>query len=102
MTKDNSTEVYKKIGRRYVRMGYEFTGFPAEGLWLVQRRPYSTSEPLILKVGELPGLYPYAQLAVDENELASAISDRMRSGAYSPSELAAAVMKWIAKKAEKK
>jgi hypothetical protein len=29
-------EVYKKVGRRYIPVGYEFTGFPSDGIWLVQ------------------------------------------------------------------
>lgn len=29
-------KVYKKVGRRYVPMGFEFTGFPSDGIWLVQ------------------------------------------------------------------
>jgi hypothetical protein len=28
--------VYKKVGKRYVEIGMEFTGFPADGIWLVQ------------------------------------------------------------------
>ena len=29
-------EVYEKRGRRYIPLGYQFTGFPADGIWLVQ------------------------------------------------------------------
>lgn len=28
--------LYKKVGRKYVEAGVEFTGFPADGIWLVQ------------------------------------------------------------------
>ena len=28
--------VYEKRGRRYIPLGYQFTGFPADGIWLVQ------------------------------------------------------------------
>lgn len=28
--------LYKKTGRKYVEAGVEFTGFPADGIWLVQ------------------------------------------------------------------
>lgn len=27
--------LYKKIGRRYKPVGFEFSGFPADGIWLV-------------------------------------------------------------------
>ena len=33
-TREN--EVYKKVGRRYIPMGYMWEGFPADGIWLVQ------------------------------------------------------------------
>ena len=29
-------EVYEKRGRRYVPIGYGFTGFPCDGIWYVQ------------------------------------------------------------------
>ena len=29
-------DVYKKIGRRYYPIGYEWMGFPMDGIWLVQ------------------------------------------------------------------
>lgn len=29
-------EVYEKRGRRYIPLGYQFTGFPADGIWFVQ------------------------------------------------------------------
>ena len=28
--------VYRKVGKRYVEIGMEFTGFPSDGIWLVQ------------------------------------------------------------------
>ena len=33
-TREN--EVYKKVGRRYIPMGYMWEGFPSDGIWLVQ------------------------------------------------------------------
>jgi len=29
-------KLYKKRGRRYVEIGHEFTGFPANGIWMVE------------------------------------------------------------------
>lgn len=29
-------EIYKKVGRRYVPLGCQWSGFPADGIWLVQ------------------------------------------------------------------
>lgn len=28
--------LYKKVGRKYIEVGHEFTGFPSDGIWLVQ------------------------------------------------------------------
>ena len=36
-------EVYEKRGRRYVKLGYQFAGFPADGIWLVQNGRNSQS-----------------------------------------------------------
>lgn len=32
----NGEEVYQKVGRRYIPMGYKWRGFPMDGIWLVQ------------------------------------------------------------------
>ncbi len=29
-------DIYRKLGRRYIRQGYQWRGFPADGIWLVQ------------------------------------------------------------------
>jgi hypothetical protein len=29
-------KVYEKIGKRYHELGFQFTGFPSDGIWLVQ------------------------------------------------------------------
>jgi len=29
-------EIYKKVGDEYINIGYEFSGFPANGIWLVK------------------------------------------------------------------
>jgi len=31
-----SNEVYEKVGRKYQKIGYQFTGFPQDGIWFVQ------------------------------------------------------------------
>ena len=33
-TREN--EVYKKVGRKYVPLGYQWEGFPVDGIWYVQ------------------------------------------------------------------
>jgi hypothetical protein len=63
-------EFYYKKGRKYVR-AYETPQMFSNGIWLVQEEPTNKSKQLILKIGELKELYPYAQMAQDLNELAS-------------------------------
>ena len=36
-------DVYEKIGRKYIKLGYQFTGFPADGIWYVQNGRQSMS-----------------------------------------------------------
>jgi hypothetical protein len=36
-------EVYRKVGRKYQKIGREWTGFPADGIWLVQDGMHSMS-----------------------------------------------------------
>ena len=48
-------QVYKKVGRKYVQLGYSdnFTGFPADGLWVVYNRPGVKSSTCIANVGSI-------------------------------------------------
>lgn len=59
-----SEQVYKKVGRRYVKLGYSenFTGFPSEGIWVVFDRPGVKSSSCIGKAGEFKPL-DYSLLA---------------------------------------
>lgn len=57
-------QLYKKVGRKYDPIGYSdgFTGFPSDGIWLVQTKPGCKSSECILKIGELQNLHPYVDL----------------------------------------
>jgi hypothetical protein len=66
-------EVYKKVGKRYVSLGYHFRGFPVEGLWLVEDGRRS----LIMKVGALPDPYPLAALERHRDRIQEAVKDFM-------------------------
>lgn len=70
-------EIYRKNGRRYERILYsDWTGFPSDGVFLVTK-PYSkgcknvSGYSCILKIGELPDVYPFAQMAVSAVDLAN-------------------------------
>ena len=95
-------KLYRKSGRRYVEVGYEFTGFPAEGVWVVQNKTPGRRETLILKIGDLPNLFPYAQLFLDEDELGTLIANHRDRGPWCPAGMATEIMQWIAKKTEER
>lgn len=56
------SQLYKKKGRRYIPIGYSdgFTGFPSDGLWLVQQKDGCKSSECIIKIDELERLKPAA------------------------------------------
>ena len=66
-------QVYKKVGRRYIKLGYSdnFTGFPAEGIWIVYERPGCKSSTCIATVGNIK--------PIDYSLLASLIVDKEES-----------------------
>jgi hypothetical protein len=47
-------QVYKKVNRRYIPVGYSdgWSGFPTDGIWLVQTTPGIKSSECILKIGD--------------------------------------------------
>lgn len=57
-------QLYKKEGRRYKPIGYNdgWSGFPAEGIWLVQRGDGAHSSECILRIGELQDMQPAVNL----------------------------------------
>ena len=58
----------RKASGRYREVGYQFTGFPMEGVWYVAKRPGCTESRCIMKMGDLVdpmtlvALEPYRQL----------------------------------------
>ena len=95
-------QVYVKKGRRYVPLGPSdgFTGFPTDGIWLVQIKDGAASSSCILKIGELPSLYPYANLCVDLNEACSYVVRDLERGSHSINDIVLSVFRFIASKAK--
>jgi hypothetical protein len=92
----NVDQVYIKRGRKYTPLGpYEWHGFPADGVWLVQVRPGHKSEELILKLGDLQELYPFAQMMVSKDDLVKVILG-VTAKQHSVNDIAIAVIKWLA------
>ena len=52
-------KLYRKVGRRYREVGIEFTGFPADGIWLVKNGKHSQ---MLLIGSEEIGEIPYSSL----------------------------------------
>jgi len=63
-------QVYKKVGRRYVPIGYSdgWTGFPAEGVWIVKKGDGIHSSECVLRLGELQDLQPAINLILGYKE----------------------------------
>ena len=67
------TQMYKKIGRRYIKVSPSNNRLrlPIDGIWLVQTKSGTKSSKCILKIGDLPALYPYANLIMQEDDIAN-------------------------------
>src|SRR6185312_11514887 len=63
--------LYRKRGRRYELCGYDFIGFPSNGLWYVA----DGKQSLIMKVGELTDPAPLAALSHYRDLAANAVSE---------------------------
>ena len=88
-------QVYRKVGRRYIPIGpLESNWFPADGIWLVQIKPGRTSQECVLRLGELPDLYPYVQLAMDRDEIVDIIA-RHTEKTWCIQGLATEIIKWL-------
>ncbi len=74
------TELYRKIGRKYVQVGVEFSGMPADGVWLITRG--GASRILIIPEEHLPNtvdLFPRSVL--EKRRLACAVAlNKIRYG----------------------
>lgn len=63
-------QVYKKVGRKYVPIGYSdgWSGFPTDGIWLVQGKDGHHSSECIMKIGDLESMQPAANLILGYKE----------------------------------
>ena len=53
-------QLYKKKGRKYIPIGYSdgWSGFPADGVWIVQQKDGCKSSECIMRIGEVQDLQP--------------------------------------------
>ena len=59
-------QVYKKVGRKYVPIGYSdgWSGFPADGIWVVQTKPGHNSSECMMKIGEVQDMRPTLDMLI--------------------------------------
>lgn len=69
--------LYRKVGRRYVPVGVEFTGWPADGVWLVE----DGLKARIAKLGEVPDPLSLAGMEMNRGKIQAAISRAVESHA---------------------
>jgi len=71
----DSREVFVKKGKRYKAIGHEFTGFPVDGIWLVQ----DGSNNCIVRLCEVPKMEKrYPEIAMYENDCMVYIMNRAK------------------------
>lgn len=74
---------YRKQGRKYVPVGYEFSGFPCDGLWLVTTKPGSRGSRCIAFLGEAPAPLKLAGLEQYGDEIATLLNQYVSDHAKS-------------------
>jgi hypothetical protein len=65
---------YRKPSKRNSKLS-DFGGFPCDGIWLVQTAPNCKSSACIMKIDELPSVYPFAQMAVSADALCTFLGE---------------------------
>ena len=71
-------QVYVKKGKKYAKVGPfdGWEGFPTDGIWLVEMKHGGASQSCILKLGDVPELYPFANMMIAKDKLASFIYEQ--------------------------
>ena len=59
-------QIYKKVGRKYIPIGYSdgWSGFPADGIWVVETKPGHKSSECMLKIGEVQDMRPTIDMLI--------------------------------------
>lgn len=61
-----TNQAYKKVGRRYVPVGYSdgWSGFPTDGIWVVQTTHGRKSSECMLKINEVESMRPTIDMLI--------------------------------------
>lgn len=79
--KDQPREFYEKIGRRYRKLGIEFPGFPADGIWQVMDGKRGAT--LLISPEEILPIHALAYRTHRENLARYVQAKQKEKGAYS-------------------
>lgn len=97
-------QVYKKKGRKYIPIGYSdgWTGFPADGIWIVQTKPGCKSSECIMQIGELESMQPAINLILGYKDkildFIESNSDKIMLNNVTRAEFVETLLKEISKK----
>lgn len=62
-------KLYRKVGRRYKEVPHsDWSGFPSDGIWIVQSKPDVKSAECVMKIGELEEMQPAINLILGYKE----------------------------------
>lgn len=81
-------QVYKKVGRRYIPLGYSdgWSGFPADGIWLVQHRDGCKSSECIIQYEDLENAKPAINLILGyKDKITKYLCDNTNCNIYNES-----------------
>lgn len=89
-----SDVLYRKVGKRYVKVGLEHIGFPATGVWLVTQGEGMRSERVFTQLGEPPSIMTYAAFERHRDVIARTIA-HFQSQPYTFDSVAGQIIKAV-------
>lgn len=77
MTKND--KVYRKSGNKYVEIGHGWTGFPADGVWLVSGK--TNNKTCIMQMKDLADVHlpSYAKLMLERDNALQRVQERIKA-----------------------
>lgn len=83
-------KVYRKDGDKYIPIGYtDWNGFPSDGIWLVKfQNDHEKSASCISRLSDLPNPYPFYNMMLNRDEIATYLLRAFDDGPISMQEIA--------------
>ena len=97
-------QLFVKEGRNYrpITPTDGWNGFPMDGIWLVKSDANSKSASCILKIGDVPELFPVAQMMVSRDQLTKFLMETLSKNGISMQDLATEIIKFLAMNSKSK